>query len=119
MVDLTSGVKLTILQEFNLKNMLYKTLFLAQNPDYEYQNRNGSWYRRRKGSKDKWSSPNADGITVLNNAYRGKPKLFFYSKTALIGGVVAEPPVDCILAWDPTRRVMAEQWHSRSVVDIT
>jgi hypothetical protein len=69
--------------------MLYKTLFLAQNPDYEYQNRNGSWYRRRKGSKDKWLSPNADGITVLNNAYKGKPKLFFYSKTALIGGVVA------------------------------
>ena len=35
------------------------------------------------------------------------------------GAVVAEPPGDCILAWDPTRRVMAEQWHSRSVVDIT
>jgi hypothetical protein len=68
--------------------MLYKTLFLPQNLDYEYQSRNGVWYRRRKGSKDKWSKPNADGVTILNNAYKGKPKLFFYSKTALIGGVV-------------------------------
>jgi hypothetical protein len=67
--------------------MLYKTLYLQANPDFEYQKRNGVWYKRKKGSKDTWVNPNADGVKVLNNVYKDKPKLFFYSKTGLIGGV--------------------------------
>lgn len=89
MVDLINGAKPKILQEFNFKFMFYKTLYLDKNPDFEYQNRNGVWFRRKKDSKDKWSKPNPDGILILNNAFQGKPKLYFYSPTALIGGVVA------------------------------
>lgn len=67
--------------------MLYKTLYLSANPDFEYQRRNGVWYKRKKGSKNDWGKPNADGVKVLENAYKDKPSMFFYSKTALIGGV--------------------------------
>jgi hypothetical protein len=69
--------------------MIYKTLYLPSNPNFEYQKRMGKWYRRPIKSSKKWTSPNADGIQALENAYSGEPALFFYTKGFLGFSVVA------------------------------
>jgi len=67
---------------------MYKTLYLEGNPDFEYQKRNGVWFRRKIGTKDAWTRPNANGDKVLSDVYANKSPLFFYSKTVFIGGAV-------------------------------
>ena len=67
--------------------MLYKTLYLKGNPNAEYQNRNGVWYKRAIGSKEAWYKLDPKGADILRNAYQGKNTLYFYSNTVLIGGV--------------------------------
>lgn len=69
--------------------MLYKTLYLNNNPNAEYQRRNGLWFKRAIGSKEMWRKVDGSGQQVLNNAYQGKNALFFYSNTALLGGALA------------------------------
>lgn len=68
--------------------MLYKTLYLANNPNAEYQRRGAVWFKRPIGSKQMWIKVDANGQQVLNNVYQGKNALFFYSNTALIGGAL-------------------------------
>ena len=69
--------------------MIYKTLLLSINPNFEYQKRMGKWYRRPIKSSKKWTEPNADGIQALENAYGSQPALFFYSKGFLGFSLVA------------------------------
>jgi hypothetical protein len=73
----------------NLINMLYKTLYLANNPNAEYQRRNGVWFKRPIGTKQIWVKVNTEGQRILSNVYKDKNALFYYSNTALILGVSA------------------------------
>jgi hypothetical protein len=68
--------------------MLYKTLYLKANPNAEYQRRNGVWWKRKIGTKEMWYKVDTKGQQVLNNVYQGKSPLFYYSNTALLGGVI-------------------------------
>lgn len=68
--------------------MLYKTLFLKNNPNAEYQRRKGVWYKRPIGSKQMWYKVDSNGQQVLSNVFQGKNALFFYSNTAIVGGAL-------------------------------
>jgi hypothetical protein len=68
--------------------MIYKTLYLKGNPNAEYQKRNSVWYKRAIGSKEAWYKVDQKGSNMLNNAYKSKSFIYFYSNVALFGGVV-------------------------------
>ena len=67
---------------------LYKKLNYSKNPDFEYQRRNGIWFRRKKGTLTAFVKGDENVQKVLNNAYKDKSPLFFYSETAVIGGLI-------------------------------
>ncbi len=67
--------------------MLYKTIYFSGNPSAEYQKRGGVWYKRTLGSREVWYKVDPKGAGVLNNAYKSKNPLYYYSNTVLIGGV--------------------------------
>jgi hypothetical protein len=68
--------------------MIYKTLYLKNNPNAEYQRRNGVWYKRKIGSKEMWYKVEQNGQQTLNNVYQGKSPLFFYSNLSLFAGAL-------------------------------
>ena len=67
---------------------MYKTVYLKGNPNFEYQNRNGVWYKRPINSNKSWYKVDSEGVIVLNTSYHGKNKLYFYSNTFIFSGIV-------------------------------
>ena len=45
---------------------MYKTLYLKENPDFEYQKRGKNWFKRKKGSKTDFYAVNENCQIVLN-----------------------------------------------------
>ena len=68
-------------------SFLYKTLYYKGNPDAEYQFRTSGWYKRKKGSKEKWYPVEADKVDILFRYLKGRA-FFNYSATAKIGTVL-------------------------------
>ena len=66
---------------------MYKTLYLKDNPDFEYQKRGKNWFKRKKGSKTDFYAVNENGQTVLNKMY-AKNLFFFYSTNFKIGVIL-------------------------------
>jgi hypothetical protein len=70
-------------------SFLYKTLYYKDNPDAEYQYRGiGKWYKRKKGSDQKWYKVDSDQIKYLQSYFKNNGHFFNYSATAKIGGIV-------------------------------
>ena len=67
---------------------VYKTLYNPSNPKAEYQKQSGVWVKRLKGSKLEWNALDPSGASVLNNLYKSKGSLFFYSDTLKYGSLV-------------------------------
>lgn len=59
--------------------MIYKVFSFPENPDAEYQYKKGNWYKRKRGSKDKFFVVDKDGQKKLNNYFNVKGMLFSYS----------------------------------------
>jgi hypothetical protein len=59
--------------------MIYKTFSFPENPNAEYQFRSGNWYKRSKGSKDKFFVVDKNGQKKLNDYFTKKGLLFSYS----------------------------------------
>jgi len=66
---------------------VYKTLYNPSNPNAEYQKQSGVWVKRLKGSKKEWVALDPSGASVLNNLYKSKGNLFFYSDTLKYGSL--------------------------------
>lgn len=70
-------------------SFLYQTLYFKDNPDAEYQYRGlGKWYKRKKGSNQKWYKVDASQIDNLKRAFAGNGRFFNYSTAAKVGGIV-------------------------------
>lgn len=59
--------------------MIYKIFNYPDNPNYDYQYKSNSWYKRKKGSKDKFYVVDSDGQKKLNEYFSKKGILFSYS----------------------------------------
>ena len=59
--------------------MIYKIFQFPDNPTYDYQYKNGNWYKRKKGSKDDFYVVDKDGQKKLNEYFNKKGFLFSYS----------------------------------------
>ncbi len=68
-------------------NFIYKTLRLPSVADAQYQRRNGIWYKRNVGDKT-WSVGDSNVQKVLNNQFKDKGFLFFYSNTVKISAIL-------------------------------
>ena len=70
-------------------SFLYKTLYFKDNPDAEYQYRGiGKWYKRKKGSDQKWYKVDSDQIKYLQNYFKDNGRFFNYSTVAKVGGLL-------------------------------
>ena len=50
---------------------IYKTLYNKNNKNAEYQKRGKIWYKRKKGSKEKWYKVEEKYFDSLNQQYSG------------------------------------------------
>jgi hypothetical protein len=50
---------------------IYKTLYNKNNKDAEYQKRGKTWYKRKKGSKEKWYKVEEKYFDSLNSQQSG------------------------------------------------
>ena len=50
---------------------IYKTLYNKNNKEAEYQKRGKIWYKRKKGSKEKWYKVDEKYFDSLNQQYSG------------------------------------------------
>ena len=50
---------------------IYKTLYNKNNKDAEYQKRGKTWYKRKKGSKEKWYKVEDKYFDSLNSQQSG------------------------------------------------
>jgi hypothetical protein len=67
---------------------MYKTLYLKENPDFEYQKRGKNWFKRKKGSNADFYAVNENGQIVLNKLY-AKNLFFFYSTNFKVGVILS------------------------------
>jgi hypothetical protein len=67
---------------------MWKILYIKGNPNFEYQRRNGIWYKRPIGTKTAWTKPDANGTKVLTSAFADKNALYYYSTNVFIGSAV-------------------------------
>lgn len=68
--------------------MIYKVFAYPDNPTYDYQYKNGSWFKRKKNSNDDYAVVNKDGQVILNKYFTKKGFLFGYSGTIIAIGAV-------------------------------
>ena len=61
--------------------MIYKIFNFPDNPGYEYQFKNGNWYKRKNNSKEKFYVVDKNGQKTLNEYFKKKGFLFNYSTT--------------------------------------
>jgi hypothetical protein len=50
---------------------IYKTLYNKENKNAEYQKRGKTWYKRKKGSKEKWYKVEEKYFDSLNKQHSG------------------------------------------------
>lgn len=59
--------------------MIYKIFSFPENPNSEYQYKNNNWYKRKRGSKEKFYVVDKDGQKKLNEYFNVKKLFFNYS----------------------------------------
>jgi len=64
---------------------IYKTLYNSENANAEYQKRGKTWYKRKKGSKEKWYKVEERYFDSLNKQHSGF--LFNYNMASKIAAV--------------------------------
>ena len=64
--------------------MIYKTFAFPENPGFDYQFKNGNWYKRKKGSKGDFYVLDKEGQKKLNEYYNKKGILFNYSTSVKV-----------------------------------
>lgn len=64
--------------------MIYKIFAFPENPGFDYQFRNGNWYKRKKGSKESFYVLDKEGQKKLNEYYNKKGILFNYSTSVKV-----------------------------------
>jgi hypothetical protein len=64
---------------------IYQTLYNSDNKNAEYQKRGKTWYKRKKGSDEKWYKVDSQYFANLNSKYKDAPFLYNYTTTAKVG----------------------------------
>jgi len=64
---------------------IYQTLYNSDNKNAEYQKRGKTWYKRKKGSDEKWYKVDSQYFSNLNAKYKDAPFLYNYTTTAKVG----------------------------------
>jgi len=70
--------------------MIYQNYYLAESPTFVFQKRGKTWYKRKKGSSDKWLVAPFNEQSALQHNF-GERFLFKYNtffKVALLAGIV-------------------------------
>lgn len=71
---------------------IYKTFAYPDNPTFEYQFKDGNWFKRKKGSVDEFIVLDRKGQQILNAYFNKRGFLFNISNsvklTALVGILV-------------------------------
>jgi hypothetical protein len=68
--------------------MLYKIFAYPDNPTFEYQYKDGNWFRRKRGSTDEFTVLDKNGQKILNAYFKKKGFLFNISTTAKLTALV-------------------------------
>ena len=68
---------------------MYKTLYNSFNPSFEYQRQNGVWFKRAISSNEMWLKVDAKGQKIMQNAFKDKNAMFFYSNSFLVVSTIA------------------------------
>lgn len=68
--------------------MIFETLKFSGNPDFEYQNRFGKFYKRKIGDLT-WNLVDDKGQAVLAKSFAKKPLLYQYTTTAKLSIALA------------------------------
>jgi len=68
-------------------DILFKTIYNSDNPAAEYQKRGATWYKRKKGSDEKWYKVDKKYFANLNAKNEKSGFLYNYTTASKIAAV--------------------------------